>query len=354
MRQPRSKIQKAITVVILVIVLFFTVSIVMDKIVYDQQFQRAEAPDLAIQAGYFYKDFADTYEMVPTSFQSGKNTLAGYVFQPENSLGLVVLAHGLGGGADAYFKLTKYFLDQGWSVFAFDCTGSYNSEGKTTRGFPQAVLDLDAALTAIEKDPVLSEKKLVLFGHSWGGYAVANILNTDHPVSAVVSVSGVNQAIEFVNNQTVDMMGVFAYTQFPTMNLYQTLLFGDTAWYTAVEGINQTDIPVMIVHGESDDVTRYERDSILSHQDEITNPRAVFVTVSGKQGGHNSIFRSIESIEYLETINAQYRELYDSHDGAIPYDINVDFYAKLDDALVADLKEDLMTQIQAFLLDAVK
>jgi pimeloyl-ACP methyl ester carboxylesterase len=354
MRQPKSKIQKTVMIMILVIVLFFAASLILDKIIYDQQFQRAEAPDLAIQAGYFYDDFADTYEMFPVSFQSGKNTLAGYVFEPENSLGLIVLAHGLGGGADAYFKLTKYFLDQDWSVFAYDCTGSYNSEGKTTRGFPQAILDLDAALTFVDKDPLLSEKKIVLFGHSWGGYAAANILNKDHPVSAVVSVSGVNQATEFINNQTIDMLGVFAYTQFPTMNLYQTILFGKTAWYTAVEGINRTDIPVMIVHGENDDVTRYERDSILSHQDEITNPNAVFVTISGKQGGHNSIFRSIESIEYLETINAEYREIYDSHDGAIPYDINVDFYAKLDDALVADLNEDLMTQVQAFLLDAVE
>ena len=41
---------------------------------------------------------------------------------------------GIGGGADSYLPQITYFLDQGWRVFAYDATGSFDSEGKTTKG----------------------------------------------------------------------------------------------------------------------------------------------------------------------------------------------------------------------------
>lgn len=48
-----------------------------------------------------------------------------------------MVVHGLGGGADSYLPEIQYFLDQGWSVFAYDATASYSSEGEAARGFPR-------------------------------------------------------------------------------------------------------------------------------------------------------------------------------------------------------------------------
>jgi alpha-beta hydrolase superfamily lysophospholipase len=118
------------------------------------------------------------------------------------------LAHGLGGGADDYLPQIMFFVNHGYKVLGYNCTGSYESEGKSTIGFSQAVLDLDAALNYVEQEDSLNGLDVLLFGHSWGGFAVTNILNYDHDITAVVSVAGVNSAKTFVENIMLDRLGV--------------------------------------------------------------------------------------------------------------------------------------------------
>ncbi len=62
-------------------------------------------------------------------------------------------------------------------MFSFDCTGSHESRGKGTTGLPQLALDLNAALSYMESDSALDGVPIMLYGHSWGGYAVAAVLN---------------------------------------------------------------------------------------------------------------------------------------------------------------------------------
>ena len=47
-------------------------------------------------------------------------------------------------------------------------TGSFDSEGKSTRGFPQGLLDLRAALDFIEGEGSLSSLPVLLFGNVFG------------------------------------------------------------------------------------------------------------------------------------------------------------------------------------------
>lgn len=64
------------------------------------------------------------------SFKSGDNNLRGYLYGQGQDQGLVVVAHGLGGGADSYLPQITYFVDQGWRVFAYDATGSFDCEAR--------------------------------------------------------------------------------------------------------------------------------------------------------------------------------------------------------------------------------
>ncbi|MBI9095728.1 MAG: hypothetical protein JEY71_12700 [Sphaerochaeta sp.] len=65
-------------------------------------------------------------------------------------------------------------------MFAYDCTGSYDSEGMTTRGFPPSVVDLHAALTSIAGQPDLSELPLILFAHFTLGFWITFDRVGDH------------------------------------------------------------------------------------------------------------------------------------------------------------------------------
>ena len=353
-RQSRSL--KVISLSVVAFVLIFSViSMVIVKFVYDGQFPRYERHDETVTAGLRYGDMVGAYPRSLVSFESGDNKLHGYLYGQNQNQGLVVVAHGLGGGADSYLPQIAYFVDQGWRVFAYDATGSFDSEGKTTKGFPQALLDLDAALTYINTLPEFNDIPILLFGHSWGGYAVANVLHYNHEIAGVVTVSGANSAMDMILEQGQRMMGGLINIQYPYLWLYQRILFGKAAALSAVDAINQSDVPVLIIHGIEDELVAYKGSSIISNIEALTNPNVSCISMSEPgRNGHNDLFRSEAAIAYIEEINIEYRELFDSYEQNIPYEVRQDFYSKVDRSLVHDINRDLMNDIQAFFLECLK
>ncbi len=337
------------------ILIFSIISMIFVKIIYDRQFPRFERYDETVTAYLRYSDLEPSYPRRLVTFKSGNNMLQGYVYGHENDKGLVVISHGLGGGADSYLPQISYFVDRGWLVFAYDVTGSFGSEGKSTKGFPQSLIDLDAALTYIKTQSEFSKLPVLLFGHSWGGYATGNILHFGHDIKGIVSIAGPNSAMEMIIEQAKYMMGVFAYLQYPYLWLYQTILFGKTASVNAVDAINRFDVPFMIIHGTGDESVSYEGSSIISKYEFFINPnvRTITITEPGRNG-HNSIFRSNDAISYIDVINKEYRELYDSYQGNIPYDVNRDFYFKINRFLAQDLDKSLMDEIHNFFIECLQ
>lgn len=336
------------------VLIFSVISMIVVSIIYNGQFPRYDRHDSTITAGLRYEDLETVYPRSLVNFKSGNNTLQGYIYGQNQNQGLVVVAHGLGGGADSYLSQITYFVDQGWQVFAYDATGSFDSEGKTTKGFPQALIDLDAALTYINTQETFVDLPILLFGHSWGGYAVSNLLHYDYKISAVATVSAANSAMEMIVEQGRSMMGPFINIQYPFLWLYQRILFGETASLNAIDAINQSNVPVLIIHGSEDEVIAYEGSSIISKLEDITNPntRAISLSEPGRNG-HNNLFRSRTSMEYIDEINIEYRKLYDSYNQNIPYEIKQDFYSKIDRDLAQDINRDLMDEINDFFLESI-
>ncbi|MDP3387568.1 MAG: alpha/beta fold hydrolase [Eubacteriales bacterium] len=336
------------------ILIFSVISMIVVSIIYNGQFPRYDRHDSTITAGLRYEDLESEYPRNLVNFKSGSNTLQGYLYDTNLDQGLVVVAHGLGGGADSYLSQITYFVDQGWCVFAYDATGSFDSEGKTTKGFPQALIDLDAALTFINTQETFLDMPILLFGHSWGGYAVANILHYDHRIAAVTTVSGANSAMEMIMEQGRSMMGPFINIQYPFLWLYQRILFGETASFNAVDAVNQSNVPVLIIHGTEDESVAYKGSSIISKLDEINNPNAKTISIiEPGRNGHNNLFRSNTGMTYIDEINIEYRKLYDSHNQNIPYEIKQGFYSKIDRALAQDINRDLMDEINDFFLESI-
>jgi dienelactone hydrolase len=328
------------------ILLFSISSMIVSKIVYDNQFPRYDKPEFS---GYLSYSDVDGYDRTVVEFESGKNTLTGNIYGEENEKGLVVIVHGLGGGAEKYLAETMYFVDNGWRVFAFDCTGSYASEGESTVGLPQSLLDLDAALTYIESNNTLNDLPLMLYGHSWGGYAVPSILNSSYDITAVASISGFNSPKELLFEQSKHMIGIFTYVEYPFEWAYQIMLFGSTAMITAVDGINSTDTAVMIIHGDEDEEILYDGAGIIAHKDEITNPNVIYKTYSAKNhNGHTNLFVSEATSKYNNEKNKEYKELYDSYNENIPDDIKAEYYEGVDKFQTKELDVEFMNEINRF------
>jgi hypothetical protein len=321
-------------------------SFVFVKHFYDDYFRRLEAPKSTA-----YLRYGDVPERSPrvVHFESGKNTLAGYVFGEPNDKGLVVISHGLGFGAEDYLAEALYFVDRGWRVFAFDNTGTYASEGSTEIGLPQSALDLDAALTYVESDAALGGLPVMLFGHSWGAYADTAVLKYDHDIVAVVSISGFNSPMGLLNEEMGRMVGPLSHAVYPFGWAYQTALFGKAARLTAVDGINSSDAGVMIVHGAADESVFYDGASIIAQRNNITNPNVVFKTCTAEtRNGHNTLLKSEAAIKYAAEMNGVYRRLFDQYNGNVPDDVKAEFHAGLDKLRTSELDPVLFDQINTF------
>jgi len=350
-----STVKKIVTGIVASVLIFSIISMVVVIFIYNGQFPRYKRHDMTVSAGLRYEDIKDRFPRVPVDFKSGENMLQGYRYGENSDKGLVVVSHGIGGGADSYLPQIIYFLDKGFEVFAYDSTGSFDSEGKSTKGFPQSLLDLDAALIFINSIDEYEGLPVVLFGHSWGGYAAANVLHFDHEIAGVVSVSAANSPMEMIMEQGRNMMGGFINVQYPFLWIYQRMLFGKAASFNAVDAINNSDVPALIIHGTEDDFVLYEGSSIISNKKSITNPKADFISISAPgQNGHNNLFRSKEAMDYIDELNVEYRKLYDSYNQNIPYEVRQDFYSKVDRALAQDLNAELMDEIVEFYLNSIK
>lgn len=338
----------------IVLLAYSLVSMGVTKFVYDRQFPRYERHDETVMAGLRYQDLANDYPRQLFHFMSGDNRLQGYLYGQDNDRGLVVVAHGIGGGADTYLPQITWLTDQGWRVLAYDSTGSFDSEGDSTRGFPQALLDLDAALTYVDGQAELTDLPLLLYGHSWGGYAVATILHDDHEIHGVVSVAGSNSPMEMVMEQGSRMMGPFIYLQYPYLWLYQRILFGSVASLTAEDAIRSADTPVLLIHGINDDMVQYDKSAIAAslHADPPDHVRLMIQDEPGRDG-HNNLFRSASAVRYIDAINIDYRALYDQYNQAIPYEVRQAFYQTVDREIAQQLDDTLMQEIQSFYLECL-
>ncbi|SFY09908.1 alpha/beta hydrolase [Ruminococcus sp. XPD3002] len=97
------------------------------------------------------EDF-DSLECKEYSFSSDKGQkLAGYLYSVgSDQHGIVVIAHGFGGGHNSYIDAAYFFAENGYYVFAYDATGCDKSEGEGVGGVPQGVIDLDHAISFAE------------------------------------------------------------------------------------------------------------------------------------------------------------------------------------------------------------
>ena len=150
-----------------------------------------------------------------------------------------------------------------------------------------------------------------------------------------------------------DMLGPLIYAEYPFIWINQKLTFGKTFGLTAVDALNSTDTPVLILHGNEDETVGYNTVSIISQKDRIMNPNvAYFVCDKPPQNDHNRLFQSLESIAYHDEMNELYEEIYSQYDGEIPEDVDREFYAKADKHLASKVDEAFMENVLAFYQEA--
>jgi len=317
---------------------------------YQKIFSRYERPDYAITPGmYCYERIADRLPRRKLFYNSGDTQIAGYFYPAENAKGLVVFAHGFHAGADDYLPVFEFLVSNQYAVFAFDTKGTYDSSGDSTVGLPEALVDLDATLNYIKSQAEFRKYPLFLLGHSCGGYAVTAALNLHKDIVACASIAPMNQASMMIIEKGelyTTMVPIDLLTDLPAAFLipYHKYLFGKYAELTAVDGINGTDIPVLIAHGNRDMVVDFNQPlSVIGHSKEMRSHNVYYYVGYNEQSGHDSIWHSEDAMRYQKHIKNTLKDM--SRDYEMDYEAKKQFYAAVDHDRYSAINEELFGQI---------
>lgn len=262
------------------------------------------------QLRYLTNENFDGLSAEPVSFSSSQGqTLRGAVYFRRDAgefAGLVLFAHGMGGGHRSYMTEINTIASAGFAVLAYDNTGTMASEGKSLGSFYQAVRDLQAALAFLRKNSEWSRYPVVLAGHSWGGYAVCQALayEEEHVAGAVV-FSAPNSAAGAICDGARSMMGIEAGWLRPFFAAASIIRGGWASRHSSAAILAQTShVPVLLLQGDADTSVRLPNSPLFR---EAVRQKKNITGVIYEDRAHN-VYQTKESEQYLastmEAINA--------------------------------------------------
>ena len=278
---------RILRIVLLVLLIFVTLSWILTALFLSLSFGRRDGGgDKEKEYEARLSALCDSREI---SFLSDGNLLHGSLYDLKDDKGLVVMVHGIGGGADSFLRESLSFCLAGYDVLAYDGTGSRSSQGTGIRGLSQAFVDLDAALELVENDPVMQKQPLVVFGHSAGGYAAA-VAAKDHPeIDCVICLNAFDTPMKEMLEKGRERAGNAAYLGYPVLALQYWILFGSDGFLSASEALSDSGVPALVAAGSEDTVVPY-RASLYAGKEQIDDSDAVFLMVSEPgRNGHSDI-----------------------------------------------------------------
>jgi fermentation-respiration switch protein FrsA (DUF1100 family) len=225
---------------------------------------------LALQTGCTYMFFKPTKEIVMSPevlkyspedvyFKSSDGlTLHGWYFRAKEELGSILICHGNVENISTHVKLDLWLIDAGYNLFIFDYRGYGWSEGTpTVQGINR---DAEAALeTLLVTLPRAKQDNIIVFGKSLGGaVAVYTVANSPYKnrVKALVLDSAFSSYRAIAREKIGDSILGWPF-QYPL-----SFLINDD--FSPIKFIkNITPTPVVIIHGENDDIVPIHHSRIL-------------------------------------------------------------------------------------------
>lgn len=296
-----------LSVVISSLVIFQGVSIIIYNAIFNHRYESAT---------YLMSNMDDFENLERTRFEfNTKNDkkLVGYLYSTKGieEKGLVVFAHGLGGGGQiGYLEIFNYLTQNGYYVFAYDATANDESEGKVVGGLPQGIIDLDYAINFTKTIPQIKDLPLMLMGFSWGAYSVSNVLNYQENVKGVVAISGWNESLDLVGHYSNEYAGQVSKMSLPFVRIYETIKYGKYASSNAMDAFEKTNAKIMIVHSEDDKTVPIEYGYNKYYEQFKNDDRFIFKHYENR--GHGNVFYSKEGAKYYNSLKDHIEQYIDS------------------------------------------
>ncbi len=331
----KSKRKKLLLICLCIVIVFSIIAFLGIGIAHSVIFGRYDYSSYDNERYIIYSDISNEYPREEIDVVSGENALKGYIYGSQNDTGLIIISPGHTDTNDIKLYEIMYFVEEGWRVLCYDYTGCYTSSGDSMHGYTQCVHDLDAILQYAENDDELVQMPVMLFGHSLGAYNSCAVLRYKPNIYGVVAASGFDTPREQWNYSVKRFTGPFHYILKPYTNLFINFKYGNEANLSAIDGINSTDIPVLVVTGINDEFYG-GMSPIYEKRAKVTNPSCEFKVINTEgHDGHYDYFLTKQAIRYQNEIkNKSFdgkidKQLYMEHDIKFMDEINQFFLSAL-------------------------
>ena len=298
-------------ILVLAIAGLWGLSVVIYNDNFDKRFESYE-PQM-----YYVEDF-ENLERTKYEFSSDKGQmLTGYMYSSgDNQKGVVVLAHGFGGGGhNSYMDVANFFAQNNYFVFAYDATGNDESEGESVGGLPQGVIDLEHAISFVKQQDDYNSLPIVLFGHSWGGYSASSVLTYHPDVKAVIECAGFNRSSDVIESTGKEIVGNSVHLMMPFVKIHERINYGKYATNTALDGFEASDAAVLVLHSEDDSTVPVEYGYDIYYDKYKDDPRFKFIHFDDR--GHSYVYHDVT---YINDFNAEFDKWLETLD----YDYNAE------------------------------
>lgn len=224
-----------------------------------------------------------------------------YSYDGADGASLVVFAHGIGGGHRSYMREIERICREGRRVVGYDNAGCFASGGESIRGLTESLNDLAACIAWLRGQERFAETRISVVGHSWGGYAAANILNYRRDVSAVAAISC------FVSVEAFLKAYLTGKTAFMRRGVYRFERRVNPAFVDscAVDAVKDTDAKLLFVHSRDDEVVPISV-GLGYIRARVDNPYVRFLELDGKK--HNPHYTA-DAVAYMNECFGKYNRL---------------------------------------------
>ncbi len=264
-----------------------------------------------------------------------------YYYEKPKTNRIIVFDHGLAPWHRSYMREIEMLCRHGYIVYTFDHIGCGSSEGEHIMGLSGSVSDLDDCLNALERIEKLSFFRIMVVGHSRGGYSTINIPAIHPEVDRIVAMSAFI-SIREMHKQVAPLI----------LAPFRGHIFGleseanpEYVDLSAIETLLECDIPVLIIHS-SDDATVSCKANFLKLRKALSNrDNTEFLLLRDRN--HNPTFTR-SAVEYKK---AFFKDLKRQKklEKKNPKAQNPDFKSSYDWYKMTEQDEEVWNRIYAFL-----
>lgn len=228
-----------------------------------------------------------------TNSRNAKLSYYFYNFSDYKKEELILFLPGIGPGHTAYMSEINALCSYGYQVLTLDYMGCDKSEGDSLVSFNEPTRDVIDLVNHLKL-----ERKIIVVGHSLGGYTALNIANLYHTINKAVIISG------FLS---IDLqMKQFTKSTFLAKRILSIEKKADSKYF-GIDNLNylkNTTDKLLFIHSQDDQMVSF--DNSLKIVKEINNPNIQTIIENGKK--HNPNY-TLESVNYMNEVFGVYNQL---------------------------------------------